>query len=280
MNLDDRRRFFAEEIEVVANLKTPALVDALATVPRERYLRPGPWIIRSEADFQSAPRATPDADPKHLYHNVGVAIDHARQLFNGAPSLLAMAIDNLALTPGKRVLHLGTGTGYYTALMATCVGETGSVLGIEVDEALASEARANLATLPWVDVTHADGQEISGPFDAMLINAGVTHPQQGWIDALADGGRMVLPITAAMGSTIGKGLLVLLTRAGDEIQARLIGFVAIYSAVGLRDPEIEQRLAVALRTNPFPRLQRLRRDPHEPESTCWLHAEGACLSVS
>ena len=61
------RRFYAEEIQAIAGLKTPALVDALATIPRERFLGPGPWTFRSEADFAGgAPRQTPDADARHV----------------------------------------------------------------------------------------------------------------------------------------------------------------------------------------------------------------------
>ncbi len=140
-DLTAQRRFFAEEIQVASNLQSAALVDALAAVPRERFLPPGPWTIRGEADFQSPPRLTPGADPRHVYHNVAIAIDPARVLFNGAPGLLALAIDALKLKPGDRVLHLGTGLGYYTAIMAHCVGPTGRVLGLDVDS-VAGRCRA------------------------------------------------------------------------------------------------------------------------------------------
>src|SRR5262249_33596978 len=125
-----QRRFFAEEVQMVANLKTARLVDAFARVPRERFLRPGPWLIRGEGDFAggNVARPTPDADPRHVQHNVVVAIDPSRQLFNGMPSALGTWIDALALQPGDRVLHVGCGLGYYTALMAHCVGESGRVL--------------------------------------------------------------------------------------------------------------------------------------------------------
>src|SRR5215510_1200244 len=81
------RRFFAEEIEACAGLRTPGLVDAFAAVPRERFLPPGPWVRRSEflADPSLPAQVTPDADPRHVYHNVVLAIDPARQLFNGQP---------------------------------------------------------------------------------------------------------------------------------------------------------------------------------------------------
>ena len=56
--------------------------------------------------------------------------------------------------------------------------------------ALAAEARVNLAALRWTEVRHADGKgPLAERFDAILVNAGVTHPLDGWLDALADGGR-------------------------------------------------------------------------------------------
>jgi protein-L-isoaspartate(D-aspartate) O-methyltransferase len=279
-----RRRFFAEEIEAVANLRNRALVEALATVPRERFLRPGPWTVKSEADFGSPPRQTPDADPKHISHNLVVAIDPSRQLYNGTPSLLAMAIDALALDAGSRVLHVGAGLGYYSALIAHCVGAGGRVVAIEVDEALAQEARANLSRAPWVDVRQGDASDrVDGTFDAILVNAGVTHPLPWWLDALAPGGRMVLPLTSpmkAMGPTIGKGLLTLVTKQDDAtFDVRVVTFVAIYSALGIRDEALGDELGKAMARMPFPPLKRLRRDPHQPAEGCWLHTPDCCFSL-
>ncbi len=278
-----RRRLYAEEIEAIAALRTPALVAALATVRREAFLRAGPWIVRTEADFGGPPRATPDADPRHVYHNLVVAIDPARQLFNGQPSLLAMAIDSLALAPAARALHVGCGLGYYTALMAQCVGPGGRVVAIEADETLAREAAANLAPLPWVEVRHGEARDDLGePFDAILVNAGVTHPLPWWLDALAPAGRIVLPLTGSMkgmGATIGKGLMVLLTkREAALFDARVVSFVAIYLALGIRDEALGEQLGRAMAKNPFPQLKRLRRDTHEPDGTCWLHTPEWCLS--
>jgi protein-L-isoaspartate(D-aspartate) O-methyltransferase len=281
--LAERRRYFAEEIQVVSNITSPAVVSALASIPRERYLPPGPWTIRGEADFQAPPRLTADADPRHVYHNVAVAIDAQRMLFNGAPGLLAMAIDALDLQAGDRVMHLGTGLGYYTAVMADCVGPTGRVLGVEVDVALARGAAANLLDMPWVEVRRGDGSEpLAETFDAILINAGVTHPLASWLDALAQGGRMILPLTATLGgmATIGKGPLMLATRTDDaaRLAARMAGFVAIYSGVGLRDEAINARLGQALARSPFAPIKTLRRDPHEATSRCWLHGDEWCWS--
>ena len=284
-DLTAQRRFYAEEIQIAANLRSPAIVEALAAVEREHFLPPGPWTIRSDSDMFGGPRTTPDADPRHVYHNVAIAIDPARTLFNGMPGLLSMAIDSLALAPGARVLHLGTGTGYYTALMAHCVGSAGRVLGIEVDADLAETSRQNLAGLPWVDVHQGDGSApLADTFDAILINAGITHPQDAWLDALVPGGRLIMPLTASIAGmgNIGKGLLIHVTRPADggAFVARVLTFVAIYSAQALRNPTLNAAIANALGAQPFPRLTRLRRDHHDVAPECWLHSPGFCLSTS
>ena len=290
-DLTQYRRFFAEEIEAVAKLQTPGLVEALATVPREQFLRPGPWTILADADFMSGvamrTRTTPDADPRRVYHNIVIAIDPARQLFNGQPSTLTVWIDALGLAPGARVLHVGSGLGYYTAILAQAAGSSGRVTAYEVDETLAVEARQNLAFMPWVNVRHGDAsQTCDETFDAILVNAGVTHPLDAWLDALATGGRLILPLTSmmpAMGSNVGKGLVWLLTKqdAGD-FAARVMGMAAIYSAIGVRDEGLNQQLGKAMMAGPgqWQAVTRLRRDAHEPSSSCWFHAATCCLSMA
>lgn len=281
--LSDYRRFYAEEIQIAANITSPKLVDALAATPRERFLPPGPWTIRGEADFQAMPRQTPNADPRYVHHNVAVAIDPARALYNGAPGLIVGCIDALKLQPGAHVLHIGAGLGYFTALMADCVGPTGRVVAIEVDDTLAIGARANLAAAPWVDVRCGDGSSgLDGPFDAIFVNAGVTHPLPHWLGALAAGGRMIFPITVAMpDGIIGKGPMVLLTRTDNAgvFTARVHGFVMIYSAIGIRDDSRTGAIAAALAKNPFASVKHARLDPHDADPGCWMHQPGFCLSL-
>jgi protein-L-isoaspartate(D-aspartate) O-methyltransferase len=281
--LREQRRYFAEELEAVCGLRTPALVDAFATVPREEFLPSGPWLIRSETDyFSGVPRHTPDADARRVCHNVAVAIDLARQLFNGAPSILGLCIDRLDLLSGQRVLHVGCGLGYYSAVMALCVGSTGHIVAVEVDEQLADAARKHLASLPNVTVCCDDGSEPpEGVFDAILVNCGVTHPLPVWLDALRIGGRVILPLTATMPSMggIGKGPLLLLTKRDTDFDAQLITVIAIYSAVGIRDAALNDRIGQSLMKGQYPRLNRLRRDPHNESSECWLHGTGFCLSA-
>jgi len=277
------RRSYADAIAAAAGLSSTALIEALATVPRERFLGPGPWLVIDAANVRTGPRRTPDDDPASIYSDVSVAIDAERQLFNGAPSFLASLIDRLSLEPGGRALHVGAGLGYYSALMGSIVGPTGRVVAVEVDEQLAAEARTNLSAMPWVEVVHGDATQVDGPFDAILVNAGVTHPQESWLGGLAVEGRLLMPLTVtmpAMGATLGKGVMLMITRTSeDTFVPEVFSFVAIYSAIGLRDETIEALLGQAMRRTSFPNLTRLRRDVHESSPACWLHAGAFCLSM-
>jgi protein-L-isoaspartate(D-aspartate) O-methyltransferase len=137
MTLDDYRRFYAEEIEQVASLSSPALVDAFARVPREKFLGPPPWQLASAEVramaaaglIQAAYRTA--SEPRHLYHNVVVVLDRAKDINNGQPSALASWIDALDLKRGDRVYHMGCGVGYYTAIMAEMVGPAGTTPPME-----------------------------------------------------------------------------------------------------------------------------------------------------
>jgi protein-L-isoaspartate(D-aspartate) O-methyltransferase len=106
------RRLLAEELRFTAPIvRNPAIIRAFGSVPRERFLGPGPWRVRGTAagpagdDF-----ATPDADPRHVYHDVVVSIAPGRRLNNGGPGLWARCFDRLDIRPGERILHVGAGT--------------------------------------------------------------------------------------------------------------------------------------------------------------------------
>jgi hypothetical protein len=73
----------------------------------------------------------------------------------------------------------------------------------------------------------------------------------------------------------------LVHREGDAFSARLSGFVAIYSAVGIRDEALNAALGQAMLAGPqrAQSVTRLRRDAHEAGASCWLHAPAFCLSA-
>ena len=273
------REYFAEEIDAVCGLQTSALTRAFAAVPREDFVGPGPWLVQGRFELFAPARRTADADPRHVHHNVSIAIDPDRQLYNGAPGVVGTWLDALALAPGARVLHIGCGTGYYSAILAEVAGPDGSVTAVEVDEALADRARMSLRRWPTVSVTCGDGSRHGAPFDVILVHAGITHPLVSWLDALAPGGRIVMPFTASVpGMTLGKGVAIAARRDGTGFDARVLQMVMIYNAIGIRDSRLDLALSRALAGPDFAAVRRLRRDPHEEQAACWLHGPDFCLS--
>jgi protein-L-isoaspartate(D-aspartate) O-methyltransferase len=274
MNEDRRliaaRRSYAEELKYVAHIGSDAIVRAFAKVPREAFLGPGPWRIASGKDWTTA-----DDDPKHLYHNILVAIDPARGLNNGQPGFLAYLIDALELKAGEHVAHIGCGTGYYSAILAEVVGKNGRVTAVEIDRKLAARAKRNLSPWPHVSVLAADGSRCGlDPVDALLINAGATHPAAIWLNALAPDGRMVLPLTVENRG----GSMLKVTRLAAGYSARFIGAVGIFPCVGARSKRANRQLKAAFAAGKANAIRSLRRDRHKLDRTCWLHGTDFCLS--
>jgi protein-L-isoaspartate(D-aspartate) O-methyltransferase len=290
MTLEEIRQFYAEEIQAVANLQTKALVKAFATVPREHFLGPGPWKIATPDALQSPSghatrsnyRSTEDDNPRHLYHNVVVAIDVERQLNNGQPGSLATWIDGLELKEGNRAVHIGCAVGYYTAIIAETVGPGGHVVGVELDEELARRARQNLAYLPQAQIIQGDGGSYNPEAtDAILVNAGATFVRSAWLDSLRPGGKLIVPLTIAEGEKAhGLGFMLKIARQENGYAARFLSSIMIFPCIGSRDEGSEQRLREALMKGTWGLVQSLRRDTHESGDTCWLHGADFCLSTS
>jgi protein-L-isoaspartate(D-aspartate) O-methyltransferase len=281
-SIEEARRNYAEELRFTAKLGSRVIVDAFARVPRERFLGPGPWRVLSPMAMPEY-WTTQDADPRHLYHDVLIAIDEERRLNNGQPSLWARMYDHLELSCGDHVVHVGAGTGYYSAILAQIVGRAGRVTAIEIDPMLAARAKENLAAgWPQATIVAADGFlfQPDRPADAIVVNAGVTHFSPVWLDALAaENGRLLVPLTNA---ERWGGFLIITRRAGDSCRypARFIGRVGIIPCVGERDPAAEERLSAALARGDFTAIRSLRRAPDEPDHTCWLAGEGWWLSTA
>ena len=94
--IEEARHRYAEELRLTARLGSRAVIDAFATVPRERFFGPGPWRLLSPMALGEY-RTTEDGDPRHLYHDVLIAIDEQRRLNNGQPSLWARMYEDLAI---------------------------------------------------------------------------------------------------------------------------------------------------------------------------------------
>jgi protein-L-isoaspartate(D-aspartate) O-methyltransferase len=278
--LDIVRRAFAKQIMAAAGVRDKRIEVALAAVPREDFLGPGPWqIVRWARGYVP----TPSDDPVYLYTDDVIGIIPERNLNNGQPSLHAHLIANAAPQAGEHVVHIGAGVGYYTAILAELAGRLGAVTAIEFDPGLAARAAANLAQLTNVRVLHGDGSSIPfDPADVIYVNAGATRPAETWLDGLKDGGRLLLPITALPAKDRGeiqrRGAVFRIERSGSEYLAQWISPIAIFPCEGARDTESETALAEAFKVDRWREVTRLYRRDDLPAEQCWLRAPGWCLA--
>lgn len=279
------RHAYAKQVMAAAGVDNSRLAAAFAAVRREDYLGPGPWPVMRAMGYMP----TPDADPAYLYADVLVGLLPERGLNNGMPSFHAYLMAEAAVQPGDHVVHVGAGTGYYTAILAQLAGPDGLVTAIEFDEGLAARAGANLAPLDTVIVIEGDGTTVPfEPADMIYINAGATRPADTWLDGLRDGGRLVLPLTARRDLPRDKagsaaqvalhGAVFVITRRADGYDARWISPVGIYPCEGARDETAEAAIGAALAGGGWRDVRRLYRGDAVPDDKCWLRAPGWCLA--
>ena len=270
------RTWYAEELRYAAAVKSKDVIRAFATVPRERFLGPGPWLICT-GEAPNKYWSTEDDDPRCVYHNVVIGMLTEKGLNNGQPGLWAHLFDRLDLARGKRVLHLGCGAGYYSAILAEIVGPSGRVTAIDLEEGLVTRAAEALGPWPQASAVAADGATYQpGAVDIIVASAGATHPLPQWLDALPPGGELLLPLTGKGGW--GQTLLVTRQRDGEGFAARFAGYVGIYHFAGARDAEMAERIDRAVGRHDMADVKSLRREPHAEDESCWLHGEGWCLS--
>jgi len=112
------------------------------------------------------------------------------------PSLVGLMTEKLALGPNARVLEVGTGSGYQTAILAELASE---VCSIEIVPELGARARKLLAEIGCANISFRGGDGYAGwpekgPFDAIIVTASAPRVPKPLIDQLRTGGRMVIPV--------------------------------------------------------------------------------------
>jgi len=276
--LEAYRCFYADLITASAGAgKNERLRNAFAATPRERFVGPGPWKLFAGGKFLE----TPSDDPAFLYQDVVVALAPERGINNGQPVLHAINLAALDVKRGETVLHVGAGTGYYTAVLARLTGETGAVVAYEIEHDLATRAIQNLRDLSNVTVEERSGSEAPLPVcDAIYVNAGATAPLKVWLDALRVNGRLLFPLTPADGprGMPGAGAMLLVTRVEvDHFDARFICAAMFMPCFGARDEETAQKLSVAFKRGDLQSVKSLRRNS-QPDDTCLCAGDGWWLS--
>lgn len=209
---------------------------------------------RAMCELQLAPRGIDDARvlacmaavPRHAFVPPTLAArahdDHALPIGRGQtisqPFIVAYMTQALRLEPGARVLEIGTGTGYQTAILALLAG---AVYSVERDPALLAAARTRLARLGFggsgLAFREGDGSlgwPEEAPFDAILCAAGAPAVPPALVaQLLAPGGRLVMPV-----GDKGEQRLVRATQCDGKVEvAKLIrcAFVPLVGAQGWTD---------------------------------------------
>jgi len=148
------------------------------------------------------------------------------------PYIVALMLEALKLSPTDKVLEIGTGSGYVTALLAEL---TESVVSIERHESLAQSSRALLAALGYSNVNVVTGDGMRGfpetaPFDAIVVSAAAAEMPPALVVQLGEGGRMIIPV----GSEDSQQLrLVRMANGQPNIELReLCRFVPLIPGVG------------------------------------------------
>ncbi len=168
------RKKMVDEHLLRRGIKDPAVLDAMARVPRHLFVEDG-LIGQAYAD-----NALPIGEKQTI----------------SQPYIAALMLESLGLTGAEKVLEVGTGSGYQTAVLSLLADK---VFSVERISALAARARKTLDELscPNVIIKIGDGSSglpIEAPFDAIIVSAGAPETPPALIDQLKTGGRLVIPV--------------------------------------------------------------------------------------
>lgn len=210
----DWQRYAAAMVDLLTeagHLVDPKLRSALLATPRHLFVPGHPVEVAYAAQaIVTQSRPAPVVG--------GGAIDLPTSSAS-APAAVAVMLERLDLADGRRVLEVGTGTGYNTALLCHRLGDH-RVYSIDIDPALVEGARRALAEVGYRPTLIAgDGHEgipQHAPYDAILASCALTHIPPAWVRQLRLGGRLVAPLVGGHDAA----LMVLTKTADDEMTGR------------------------------------------------------------
>lgn len=159
---------------------------------------------RIDQAFETYPRQQflPDEDKELAGTDAPVSIGYGQT--NSQPSTVRRMLTWLDVQPGNKVLDVGSGSGWTTALLGSLVGERGHVTGVERITALLKSGRVNCKRVGVRNVefhkakSDVIGWPENGPYDRILVSAGADTLPDELIEQMGEKGRMVLPIKGSI----------------------------------------------------------------------------------
>jgi protein-L-isoaspartate(D-aspartate) O-methyltransferase len=189
----------------------PVVLDAMASIPRHRYVdrfwsapTGMPWTPEHVREFivdDDAPDETLRViyEPSTALATRGpVDVPQATSSLS-APIIVALMLAELHLSPGLRILEIGTGSGYHAVLMATLVGDPALVTTVDIDQSVITETVHRLHRLGFGAMTvrcidGASGAPDRAPFDRVVATVGCADIAPAWSDQLAPRGEILVPL--------------------------------------------------------------------------------------
>jgi len=211
--VDPKRELFRK---LLRNIPSETVIRAMEQVPRDLFV---------------------PQDSRHMaYLDLPLSIGEEQTI--SQPYIVAMMTEALELSGGDRVLEIGTGSGYQTAILSALTPR-GRVVSMERVPALMQQARQRLQELGYrnVEVQQAGsslGCPSKGPYDAIIVTAAAPRLPESLISQLAIGGRLVIPV-----GTLSQQELVQARRTGEGLSLRVLGpcrFVPLLGAEAFPQP--------------------------------------------
>ena len=222
------KSLYAEMAEATSSSRSMGLREAFFAVDRDAFIPEGPYLVAVNGTYIKYDIR----DVRVVHQNVAVAIDSSRKINCGEPFLHARWLGWVRPRASEVVTHIGTGTGYYTALLSLLVGNAGRINAIEVDPRLSEITATNLASFQNVITINANGFHSAIPHsDVVYVNAAFESLPAGWLLALRDGGRLIFPWKC--GASVSRVLLI--RRNGSQYEARTLYTVRFIDGVIERD---------------------------------------------
>ena len=196
---------------------------------------------------------------------------------NGRPGLHTLCLDALApRREGDHAVHVGAGTGYYTAVLAMLVGKTGRVDGYEIEPDLARRAERNpRGSQVGVHSRSRTKTPLPDAGDVLYVSAATDEPLAVWLDALLPRGRLLFPLEPLARPA---RMLLVTHQADGAWSARFLCGVQFVASEGEASAQASRALRVALSRDNSSQVEDLHRND-EPDGSCWCAGQGWWLST-